>query len=1734
MKINDIIGINDNNGNGLSLADAALLVGEARKSGLTDDDAYVAADLQSQKNEITAEINSLKSQGIAPDPILEQRLALIEREQSALNASIRSAKMQRAREEQKARREDRKQSDVRLTGEQMAALEAMGIDPETYKIGENNDNQQQFPGEKGGRDRSRSFMRQVAQNWDDGEDPNRFQNFGGVVGLQDGNRAQVGSEDYFNEMMQGDNERGLTPYDVSRDRKQGTERRLPPDARGGKNNRPLDLFEFLESKYNFDTVDAPGGKRGGPAHQEVIDEKMLRAAKAAVANLYSEEFIQEWFKSNRGMDALLEETSKLQLQGFNEKIDKVEHLVQVNRDRKEKDTGVSAERRSKLTRDERVSLLNESRIRYLSDLMGEEWKNQDFGDGREIPAGLERRLIKGSFGSPNQMVKEQQAIRRKKANGRGYEDAVDAEGRRRFLRHDPGKVFGEEVFGINTKGEGQAIDLLNIANRDDLTDVQVMKILRKANPNISDQEIEVVFNQVRPLEKVINERNVPSPREQFWNQAQQQPGNARGAIINAIQELESQVNDPSNPLQLTDTISPENFSDPKIRENIEKLYGFPSVDLPASASNPAAEAVLRQRRQLNPGVVDPVLSVNGSNAPTVGKLIQNLKGSIDGGVLLEQDRREAQKARNVAERRARGEFTVEELNAEANRRANRAIAGPEETEPGYNARRIIAIEREARNENEVSLKLQDIEKEISSIDTKLSMLNASTPDGAIERERLRKKQNQKVAEYREVAIEQRFDPKYLAQVNLGREQKKNNKREFESFEDALNKGIAKEPAWFSGLSPEEARAKRAYIQDAQLNAVLLEAQEAEARGEIVRPIRQAANQAAAEVWPVRLAEAAVLREKEQRGGMLNNAQFDSVLNALNTEIMPNEEIYDLGWMPKREVGGRQFVPDIKASELVDIGSARPILDPNGVPVAFVDNSRADDSIDVWGNVNSVDRRPALLGNQNTAELRQLRKDANGDPIRNELGQVVEKWDRPENPSIRRAKAWIQSAVYDQYDERRIGEPPDLDWKGLQVGEALARVNGEVAKKLGVPTESVSIRNIEDFENSIDAVINSRDAFDVRDLPEGIPFNQAPGGNKRVRKADLPEELLFDAALQDMKIVGNDRKNLARAMDTLAKGMANVGPNGEQINAAQKAQWNAGRPNIIGTPSISQQQQIESINQQQYTGELGLDALNREAETVDQLNAQRVANEVRGVERLQRDADWNVFDNAKVGMYKRDRDGNIITRTVITPEGKIQKKESEGKPIKGLVKQLDVNKQVDAEVDLRIAEIEQELQGVIQTKDGLRPVLEELGRSSARVTPSERRAIRDRVFAEIVGPDIDQWMPGAQQPFQGAFGDAHPVMKGGVPQAPLPNRGGAVRRRPQDRHHLVRVNVNDSPEQVIAENARFPGNARNPQGAINPNGPAIADQANALRLLELQRNIQGPAEFNPTASQVREANQLGAANVNRAQAEVVGRDAKLRKPLSPADIINIERKSRARQNGEPEPTTFVPRGLDGGRNMQMGDPRGMERGVFGVFGGQEGVPEIVPMTKKQERAFNPGLIMDADGTIADPWARGAAPQPMRTNTATSAVTSQQGQGANVLDTRDIEKFASQARQKRDQTVSDPWTGSSAPATQGQEPIGQAPGVSSQRPTADNGVSNEKRKRKEAAKTSTNSSNVRPTERRFGDRARNVRNQVRDFATKPQYSQGRRIGYAVGGGALGAMGLDALIGGEREKREEQAVR
>ena len=65
------------------------------------------------------------------------------------------------------------------------------------------------------------------------------------------------------------------------------------------------------------------------------------------------------------------------------------------------------------------------------------------------------------------------------------------------------------------------------------------------------------------------------------------------------------------------------------------------------------------------------------------------------------------------------------------------------------------------------------------------------------------------------------------------------------------------------------------------------------------------------------------------------------------------------------------------------------------------------------------------------------------------------------------------------------------------------------------------------------------------------------------------------------------------------------------------------------------------------------------------------------------------------------------------------------------------------------------------------------------------------------------------------------------------------------------------------------------------------------------------------------------------------------------------------------------------------------------------------------------------------------------------------------------------------------------------------------------------------------NPKGYDRTFGERAATIGNKIKGYATSPRFQRGRRISYGAGGVVAGLAGLDAMIGGERERRQEEMV-
>lgn len=319
-----------------TLINGARAAGAGRRSGLTDDQTIELAELQSELKDLEATRVELTDRRDAGEAIDTQLLIEIRNRQKLVRRQVNRIEQRAARSFNQQRQlspEDRSQLEAagidpdRFIESQADELRALGINPDDPRLGQFNDNRQAYPGERGGFDRDAEFLRQAAQGFDGADDANLLQNFGGL-----GDNNEVRDADrYFEEMQNAQNERGPTPNDQQRQRRQGPAL-LPPGEGAGR--RPGSLVEFVEGRVNEDTVASPDGIRNSEKHQQEIRDQRNALARR-IENEYGINF------------------------------------------------GTTDERRVRNRQFDQASL----------DLLGEEWKQQDFGGGRAVGDGVARQLI---------------------------------------------------------------------------------------------------------------------------------------------------------------------------------------------------------------------------------------------------------------------------------------------------------------------------------------------------------------------------------------------------------------------------------------------------------------------------------------------------------------------------------------------------------------------------------------------------------------------------------------------------------------------------------------------------------------------------------------------------------------------------------------------------------------------------------------------------------------------------------------------------------------------------------------------------------------------------------------------------------------------------------------------------------------------------------------------------------------------------------------------------------------------------------------------------------------------------------------------------------------------------------------------------------------------------------------------------------------------------------------------
>ena len=613
-----------------------------------------------------------------------------------------------------------------------AEMRSLGIEnARDPRLGPFQDNRQGFQGEKGGLERSPEFLRRVAQAGNEGEDPNLFQNFGGQVGLGGGNRNQNNIYTFYDELVNAQNERGLTPFDVSRERRQG-EVMLPPDVVGeglGVGKRPGSLQEYLEFKRNINNVDSPDGVFGSPLHLGAVKEAQDRLAYV-IESQYQLEF------------------------------------------------------GSKAARDLRKAQFEQDNL----DRLGEDWKQQDFGGGRQLPDGVARRQIN----QRGEALENAGFMRDQDGN---FITAVGRDGKERRVRlgNRPGQVWGGPALERNSEGDWVAPKMDIDGRAIEISDVDPSGLLR------------------------------PQPEDRFFGRAPQMVGNAGGATRDAVRRIEDAVN--AGTLSLTDEV-PDG----------------------------------RGRKR------------------TVQNLLDDLNGVTDGRIGIKADKAEAEKAVQVALRRADGVFTPVELERARRKAATAAIVGNDYqirdgdgvmnafgfgARPGVGEETISFLPRDPQQNT-----IFDVEPRLVQLQDQLNQIDGSTREGAVAREGV-------LGEMRRIMI----------QGGLGREGRNGPNPEFSTRRFNANRAQP-QPALvtqaYSGIGPA--------IEAGVGEAIDAEAQRRAEVGPARRRQIRAQNEFIAQQLPEMMANEAVRVAGERRGRPLNPIEEQAFRRNLQQEILPGERI----------------------------------------------------------------------------------------------------------------------------------------------------------------------------------------------------------------------------------------------------------------------------------------------------------------------------------------------------------------------------------------------------------------------------------------------------------------------------------------------------------------------------------------------------------------------------------------------------------------------------------------------------------------------------------------------------------------------------------------------------------------------------------------------------------------------------------------------------------------------------
>ena len=871
--------------------------------------------------------------------------------------------------------------------------------------------------------------------------------------------------------------------------------------------------------------------------------------------------------------------------------------------------------------------------------------------------------------------------------------------------------------------------------------------------------------------------------------------------------------------------------------------------------------------------------------------------------------------------------------------------------------------------------------------------------------------------------------------------------------------------------------------------------------------RRAVNNAKAGIDVVQAQINTLARAARRKGSALNSSEKQRILQAMTQEIFPGEQIVKLNGSKAKF--DRELVKGTYESKLREFDG---LMDDSIVRVPIVDRSGYATPVMEGGEiVNYVDPVSGLMVGE-------------GDPD-GFFNETDKQWlsataaNRPVSPG----QQWVNDHLFDRFD----ADQQNPTFKNQELGRPLQDLTDAFRLK-GVPL-SGNIHTVEDLQFAADEYVRTVDGsrnavvshFDF-ELGKQVPIEGQP---------------TIGDVLEKLKVSPADQKRVARAIHIQDQALQ-FDKNGRRANNTDKAHFendqHEGR--LHNRRVADYERQAALMEQEQFGPEVG-------TATQEKIRRRRMREADRTVKTIGRDATINGVGDAVIvdGMRTDARGRQVKNRVEIAPQ----------------LRQLDPYARIQSAIQADLDAYEPEIQKM--------PLAEQ---APARAAIKQRREI------ELGINDVDSWLADARMPLIGAAGinqpPAHVVARAeelGLNRTPeRPNRGGNSPGGELDQPQPVfGVNLNADDEAI---------NKQLVKRGLRKGAPNIPANPQEMARLQSIRDDQINADFARaqigSGSRIpREPNDAaGIRMFEHLENQIANHQARPR--LTPGEEQIMRLAEEHRQFGTSPSGAQLGINPDVMRNQMInaaGDARAAgypglaDRGMIvdqkalppapgqPGYESMRGTARPMNATNQSSTAYFPNAVrVNSPGiefSQGAPW--GTAPGIGRMPTATQApaqnATSQIMTGApnyaapvemseavvrrpaapaqrsigdvwSSNETPDSAVFSEMKKRTGGRSAPDPWVASATtPSRQipdsTMEMLGLPHGTQTRGP-AQGPVPGSARKQ-------------------MGDR-------VNHFKKSPRYERARKYGgrgAAVAGAGAAVAGINGLIGGERERREEEQM-